>query len=75
MAEGVNRANWKHTSVLAAGIYQQLRDPDRRPLEPADFDPYAHRSADRPATVRRGSMPINRSTIGSLKTMFVDGGR
>jgi len=41
MAEGCNRAQWRHTSAVMALIANVNRDPKKgRPFEPADFDPH-----------------------------------
>ncbi len=41
MAIGKERAAWQHTSLLAAPLWQAIRDPKKKPLTPADFDPFA----------------------------------
>lgn len=68
MFEGRERAAWKHTSILAAGIYNWIRsDKDRpQPFTPADFDPYAeHESRD-----RKSGIALTADTIGLLKVFL-----
>ena len=43
MAEGRDRARWRHTSALMALTANVNRDPKKgRPFEPADFDPHSN---------------------------------
>ena len=43
MAEGRDRAQWRHTSAVMALVANVNRDPKKgRPFEPADFDPHSN---------------------------------
>jgi len=45
MAEGRDRARWRHTSALMALTANVNLDPKKgRPFEPADFDPHSSES-------------------------------
>lgn len=53
MADGCGRSAWARTSLLAAPLWNQLRDPKKRrdPFTPDDFNPYADRQKTAPLKV------------------------
>lgn len=66
MAEAKGRDDWAHTSSLLAMLANVNRDPKKqRPLKPSDFNPYEPRSST------SQGIPLNKDTIGLLKTVFV----
>ncbi len=63
MADGRSREAWNHTSALLAMLANLHRDRKKRPLQPADFHPYARAKS-------KGALP--KAPITLLKTLFVD---
>lgn len=59
------REQWEHTSLLAAPLFNAIRDPHRRPTPyaPADFNPYAEKSD--------GREPVMRVDFKMLRSTFV----
>lgn len=62
MADGRSREAWNHTSALLAMLANVHRDRKKRPLQPADFHPYAK--------AKQGRLP--KAPVSLLKTVFVD---
>ena len=47
MAEGRDRARWRHTSALMALTANVNRDPKKgKPFEPSDFDPHSNETSE-----------------------------
>ncbi len=66
MAEGRDRARWRHTSALMALTANVNRDPKKgRPFEPADFDP--HSSDENP---REDVIEVTPETVSEFKRAF-----
>jgi len=60
MAEGRGRAEWSRTSLLAA-VVMNASGRLRRPVRPADFDPYRR---------RLDGLKFNRENLPFIKTLF-----
>ena len=66
MAEGRDRARWRHTSALMALTANVNRDPKKgRPFEPADFDP--HSNDENP---REDVIEVTPETVSEFKKAF-----
>ncbi len=66
LAEGADRAMWRHTSCVLAMMYMANRDSKTMPpRSPQDFDPYAQLGGERS---REKSLEV---PITALKALFV----
>jgi len=66
MAEGRDRARWRHTSALMAMTANVNRDPKKgRPFEPADFDPHSNDE-----NLREDVIEVTPETVSEFKKAF-----
>jgi len=66
MAEGRDRARWRHTSALMAMTANVNRDPKKgRPCEPADFDPHSNDES-----LREDVIEVTPETVSEFKKAF-----
>ena len=64
MAEGRDRARWRHTSAVMALIANVNRDPKKgRLFEPSDFDPHSDES-------REDVIEVTPETVSEFKKAF-----
>ena len=66
MAEGRERARWRHTSAMMALTANVNRDPKKgRAFEPADFDPHSNDE-----NLREDVIEVTPETVSEFKKAF-----
>mgnify|MGYP005645988809 CR=1 FL=1 len=66
MAEGRDRARWRHTSALMALTANLNRDPKKgRPFDPSDFDPHSNDENQREDVIE-----VTPETVSEFKRAF-----
>jgi len=65
MADGRDQVEWNRAAVIAAGVWNAIRDPKKRRTawQPADFHPYIK-------TAPKPGIRLNKQNRATLKKLF-----